>query len=139
MQRSSKILLITLIVLTTLTIIGVLLFTLELLYNSSSRTEPTIIDDEPPATAVASEIVILHSEPVLVSRFGLTATLTQHKKINNQVIDTTVSLSPAEVTTESLHFSAIGETIETDQYRFRIVNATDDSVQLLVLQLTAAE
>lgn len=139
MQRSSKIILITLIVLITLTIIGVLLASLELLYRQADHSAPVVTETTTNATAVASELVILHSEPVAVDRFGMTLTLQAHHKINNKAINTTVAITPPGATTTEVHFSAVGEVIETERYRFRIVNATDQTVQLMVLQLTTED
>lgn len=134
MQRSSKVLLSTIIILATLVLISVLLASLELLYNQSLHTTADNVNTNNPRPTTVSELVILHDQPVTVDRFGLTVTVSAHEKINDQAVATTIHVTaPDQSIATSIHFEAIGQTVETNGYRFSLVNATADTMQFLIM------
>lgn len=129
MRRDTKILIGGAIIISTITVLAVLLASLEFLSNQAQTavpsTENTNLNER-----TESEIVILHDSPVTVDRFDLIVTLQSHRKLNAAAVDTTIDVGDLG----TIHFTGIGETMELQGFRFRLLEATDSSVQLFIAQ-----
>lgn len=135
MRRDTKVIYGSIIVLTTIVVVGGFFAVLQFQYaRTISNTNQTVAPVEDNAE-ITSEVVVVHQAvPVAVDRFGLTLELTTHKKINDTAITSEVTITTVETPTPTvLQFTGIGESQTTaDNYIVRIVNATESSAQILV-------
>lgn len=137
MRRDTKIIYGSIIILTTIVVIGSFFAAMQFQYDRTiSKRSNTPVTIEPNAD-ITSEIVVVHlGVPVQVDRFGVTVELTSHEKVNDAAIITSVTLTTKETPTPTTYtFTGIGESqITPDNYLVRIVNATDSSAQILIGQ-----
>lgn len=138
MKRESTLLLSGMIILATATVLGSLFAGLEFLATQSrAPAVETLPETVTQADASPNELVILHQQPITIGRFDLTVTLTAHEKINDRTVATTITVASAtdQAASGTLAFTGIGEYQQLGQYRFRLVNATTGSIQLLIAEL----
>lgn len=138
MRRDTTILFGSIIILVTVTLIVGFFASLELLHTQSvsSTNTAVVAAGLTEQESIDGVLVIIHQAPVTIDRFGVELALASHRKINAAAVDTTITLTAADGSTayDPIHFSGIGEVVTVPPYRFRLVNATESTVQVLVAQ-----
>lgn len=137
MRRDTKVIYGSVIILTTIVLIGGFFGAIQFQYAKNiSKIPNTKVVIEPNAD-ITSEIVVVHlGVPVQLDRFGATVELTSHEKINDSAIVSSITLTTKETPSPTTYnFTGIGESQTTpDNYVVRIVNATASSAQILIGQ-----
>lgn len=135
-MKKTSLLLIVFMIITTCTIIGALLFSLNNLYHTPQQaaSNDTVITGDHP-----SQLVVLHrNTPNTIELFHITAVLLDHQFNGDDSIDSTITISDqADKYIGTAHFTSLQQTITIPGYSVQLVNATADAMQLVITALSA--
>lgn len=103
----------------------------------TSQTNNNSTNSNTATTPTATELIILHrGQQATISRFNILATVTDHQVTNTTALTTQVLI--IDMTTQSVlgtaDFSSVGQLITVAGYQLRLVNATPDTIQLIIGQ-----
>lgn len=99
--------------------------------SSVTSTAEQVIE---PTTTSPNQLVVVHSgKRVEVNKFALTLELATHSQIDQATVNTTVVVNTSE-NTQEVTFSRIGEVQRVGSYTFRLANATETAVQIVIQQ-----